>query len=144
MEKDYTREAQMAAEAYVKAHPYFHGPVTAMDSDVDFSLKDATDLIKTAAVERQQALRRIEAQQELAQARENVSLLPDREAEKIQAEWREQSRLQAQNYCDARNRHLHPRSTQGVDSDLLQSTLSWIKRTKMRGGLGGRKALDTN
>jgi hypothetical protein len=137
MERDYTREAQMAAEAYVKAHPYFHGPITSMDDgDADFSLKDAADLIKTATAERQQALRRIEAQRgsqdELAQQRENVSLLPDREAQRIQAEWVEQASAQASRYCQSRNRGATPRATQDVDPDLYRSTLSWVEKQRGR------------
>lgn len=136
MEKDYTREAQMAVESYVKTHPHFHGPITSMnEGTADFSLKEASDLIKTAAPERQHALRRIEAEQELAQQRENVSLLPDREAERIQAEWVEQSRQQAEAYSKSKNSGATPRSTQGVDPDVRLGVLSWIDRQRRRGHL---------
>jgi hypothetical protein len=151
MEKDYTREAQMAAEAYVKAHPHFHGPITSMDDDADFSLREAADLIKTAAAERQQALQRIEAQrgsqEALAQAREDISLLPDREAEKVRHDWLEQASAQASRYCLSRNAGASPKSFDPNDKEqagIRSGVLSWIKRTKMRGGLGGRKALDKN
>lgn len=114
----------------------------------EFDLRTASGLIKRAAQEKQNILRQIDAergsQDELAQQRENVSLLPDREAERIEAQWIEAAKAQGKNYCDARNRNSQPRSTQGVDPDIFDSTLSWIKRTKMRGGLGGRKALDKN
>ena len=114
----------------------------------EFDLRTAAGLIKKAAQGKQNILRQIYTEQgsrdELAQQLENVSLLPDREAERIQSEWAAQSKVQAEAYAAARNRHSHPRSTQGVDQDIFQSTLSWIKRTKLRGGMGGRKALDKN
>jgi hypothetical protein len=145
MEKDYSREAQMAAEAYVKAHPHFHGPITSMDdSDVNFSLKDTSELIVQSRIDRQQALRRIEAEQELAQVREDISLLPDREAEKVRHDWLEQASAQASRYCQSRNSGASPKSFDPNDkeqADIRSGVLSWIERTKMRGGLGGRKTL---
>jgi len=136
MGKDYTREAQMAAEAYVKAHPHFHGPTYSLDGDVNFSLSEAANLIAQSRIDRQRTLQRIAAQEqsqeELAQAREDVSLLPDREAEKVRHEWIKDAEASARSYASARNRHSQPRSTQDVHPDLYRSTLSWIEKQRGR------------
>ena len=145
MEKDYTKQAQMLAEQYARS---FHGPTYSLDGDVNFSLDEAAKLITQSRIDRQRTLQRIAAQEksqeELAQVRENVGLLPDREAEKIQADWIKDAEASARSYASARNRNSQPRSTQGVDPDIFDSTLSWIKRAKLRGNFGGRKALDNN
>jgi hypothetical protein len=146
---DYTKEAQMACKAYVQAHP-FYGPSFSLD-DADFSLSEAADLISRAKIEKQQILQNIEAQrgtqQALDQQREDVSLLPDREAERIQSEWVQQATEQAKNYAQSRNAGATPKAFDPNDkeqADIRSGVLSWIKRTKMRGGLGGTKALDKN
>jgi hypothetical protein len=141
---DYTKQAQHLADEYAR---HFHGPTYSLDDNyVDFNLRDATDLIRQAKIEKQNILQRIAANEELQgvsdQQRENVSLLPDREAERIQAEWREQAEAQARLYSESRKRNSQPRSTQGVDPDIREGVISWIKRQKLRGALGGRKSLD--
>ena len=104
--------------------------------DSRFDLKTANDLIRQAKIDKAQALRRIEAQrgaqQELEQQREDVSLLPDREAEKIQADWIKEAEASALAYVTSRNKGATPRSTQGVDPDLFRSTLSWIEKQRGR------------
>lgn len=117
----------------------------------EFDLRTASDLIKRAAQEKQNILRQIDAergsQDELAQVRENVSLLPDREAERIQAGWVEAAKDQASRYCQSRNNGATPKAfdpDNKEEADIRQSTLSWIKRQKMRGSFGGQKALSKN
>ena len=114
----------------------------------DFDLKEANSLIKKAQLEKQQILRQIEAergsQDDLAQARQDVSLLPDREAEKVRHDWLEQASVQAKNYAQSRNAGASPKSFDPNDkeqADIRSGVLSWITRTKMRGGLGGPKTL---
>jgi hypothetical protein len=116
-----------------------------------FDLKEANSLIKRAQLEKQNILRQIEAergsQDALAQAREDISLLPDREAEKVRHDWLEQASIQAKNYAQSRNAGASPKSfdpNNKEEADIRSGVLSWIKRTKMRGGLGGRKTLDMN
>ena len=131
---DYTELAQRLNEAYVKAHP-FHGPATAMDS-ADLSLRDASALIKEAALEKARILKSIQeqrgAQQELEEARENVGLLPDREAMKIQREWIEHAKQQGEAYSQSKNRGATPRATQGVDPDIRSGVLTWIESKRKR------------
>jgi len=134
---DYTKEAERALAEYMRSHAEFHGPITSIgDSNANFDLRDAADLIRQAKIDKQHILQNIEAQrgsrEALAQAREDVSLLPDREAERVRDEWLEQSKLQAQNYAEARNRNSQPRATQSVDPDILRSTLSWIANKRKR------------
>ena len=137
MEKDYTKEAQMACAAWVKAHP-FHGPIHSLD-DADFSLNEAAELIRQARIEKQQILRNIERQrgqeEALGQQRENVSLLPDREAEQIQAEWLEQASAQALRYCQSKNSGATPKSFDANDAeqrDIRSGVLSWIKSKRKK------------
>lgn len=133
---DYTKEAQMLAEQYARN---FHGPSYSLDDDANFSLDEAARLIMQARIDKQHALRRITAQEqsqeELAQAREDVSLLPDREAEKIQHEWIKDAEASARSYAEARNRHSTPRSTQGVDPSITDSVLSWVKKQRAKRSL---------
>jgi len=142
---DYTKEAQMLAEQYARN---FHGPTYSLDDDANFSLSETAELIAQSRIEDQRTLQRIAAQEqsqdELAPAREDVSLLPDREAEKIQHEWIKDAEASARSYAEARRRNSQPRSTIGTDPSITEGVLSWIKRTKLRGGLGGRKTLDKN
>lgn len=104
--------------------------------ETEFDLRTATDLIKQAAQEKQNILRQIErqrgAEKELDQQREDVSLLPDREAEKIQSEWIKEAEASALAYVTSRNKGATPRSTQDVDPDLYRSTLSWIEKQRGR------------
>lgn len=136
MGKDYTREAQMAAEAYVKAHPHFHGPTYSLEGDVNFSLDEAAKLIALSKIERQHILQTIanqeQSQEVLAQARENVSLLPDAAAERIQREWIESAAAQAKKYSDARNRNSQPRSTLGTDPSITDGVISWIESKRKK------------
>jgi hypothetical protein len=134
---DYTKEAERALAEYMRSHAEFHGPITSIgDSNANFDLRDAADLIRQAKIHKQHTLQNIEAQrgaeQELDQAREDIGLLPDREAERVRDEWREQSKLQAQNFAAARNRNSQPRATQSVDPDILRSTLSWIESKRKK------------
>lgn len=107
-----------------------------IDSNFDSNLRDAAGLIKQAQLEKAQILRHIEAQRgaekELEKQRENISLLPDRETEKIQADWVKDAEASARSYASARNRNSQPRATQGVDPDLYRSTLSWIEKQRGR------------
>jgi len=139
---DYTKQAQMLAEQYARN---FYGPTYSLDDDANFSIDEAARLIMQARIDKQHALRRITAQEqsqeELAQAREDVSLLPDREAEKIQREWIKDAEASARSHAEARNRNSTPRSTQDIDPSIREGVISWIKRQKMRGGLGGPKTL---
>jgi hypothetical protein len=127
------------------------GNFVSIDSGSDFNLRDAAGLIRRAQQEKQEILRRIDSQrgteEAMAQQRENVSLLPDREAERIQSEWREQSKLQAQSYADSVNRGATPRAFDPNDKeqrDIRDGVISWLKKQKMRGSFGGRKTLDKN
>lgn len=105
----------------------------------NFDLREAADLIRQAKISKQRILADIERQhgneEALAQQRENVSLLPDREAERIQSEWRERATAQAKNWAESRNRGATPRATQGVDPDIQLGVLSWIERQRRRGHL---------
>jgi hypothetical protein len=149
MTKSYTKQAQAECKAYVEAHRHFLTPAYSLgESEATFNLNDAASLIRRAQLEKQLVLRDIERkrgqEEALGQQREDISLLPDREAEKIQAEWRELAEAQARSYSEARNRNAHPRSTLGTDPSITEGVISWIKRTKLRGGLGGRKMLKRN
>jgi hypothetical protein len=147
---DYTKQAQMLAKQYARN---FHGPSYSLDdNDADFSsLREASDLIAEARVEKQQILRNIEAQrgtqQALDQQREDVSLLPDREAQRIQAEWREQATAQGKAYSESKNRGATPRAfdpNNKEQADIRSGVISWIKKQKLRGNFGGRKTLGKN
>lgn len=111
-----------------------------------FDLREAADLIRQAKIDKQHILRDIErqhgAENELDQQRENISLLPDRETEAIQSEWRQQAKQQAEAYAAATNTGKRLRS--GEDKDIRDGVLSWLKRQKLRGNFGGRKAVDKN
>ena len=151
-EKDYTELAQRLNEQYVKEHPFHGAPVSMNDDrDADFDLRDAAGLIRAAKIEKQQILRQIEAergsQDALAQAREDVSLLPDRETERIQAGWVEAAAVQAKNYAQSRNAGATPKAFDPNDKeqkDIRDGVISWIKKQKMRGNFGGRKTLNKN
>src|SRR5688572_20169332 len=101
MGKSYTEQAQAECKAYVEAHRHFHAPAYFLDEgdEVNFNLSEAAEMIRQAKVDKQNILRAIEAQrgtqQALDQQREDVSLLPDREAERIQSEWVQQATAQA-------------------------------------------------
>jgi hypothetical protein len=131
---DYTKQAQMLAKQYARN---FHGPSYSLDDgEATFNLNEASEMIRQAKIEKAQILRQIESQrgpQEiLDQQREDVSLLPDREAERIQAEWAEAAKAQAEHYAIARNKKgTTPRSTQGVDPSITSSVLSWIKKQRL-------------
>ena len=137
MTKSYTEEAQRLADEYARQ---FHGPSFSLgDNDANYSLKETAELIAQSRIEKQQTLERIAAQeqsqQNLAQAREDVSLLPDREAEKIQHEWIKDAEASARSYAEARNRNSQPRSTVGTDPAITDSVLSWVKKQKAKRAL---------
>ena len=136
---DYTKEAQMLAEQYARN---FHGPTYSLD-DATFSIDEAARLIAQSKIERQHILRTIAAQEQsqeaLDQQRENVSLLPDREAERIQRDWIKDAEASALRYCESVNKGATPRSTQGVDSSITDGVISWIAK-KRRQNFWPRKA----
>ena len=127
-----------------KTHKAAAGKFASIDSN--FDLREAADLIRQAKIDKQHILRDIErqrgAEKELDQQRENISLLPDRETEAIQSEWRQQAKQQAESYAAATNSGKRLRS--GEDKDIRDGVLSWLKRQKLRGNFGGRKTLDKN
>lgn len=145
---DYTKEAQMLAEQYARN---FHGPTYSLDDDASFSLDEAAKLIALSKIERQHILQTIanqeQSQEALTQAREDISLLPDREAEKVRHNWLEQASAQASRYCQSRNAGASPKSFDPNDkeqADIRSGVISWIKKQKMRGNFGGQKTLDKN
>lgn len=108
--------------------------------DSSFDLRDAAGLIKRAQQEKQNILRQIEAergsQEVLAQQRENVSLLPDREAERIQSEWIKDAEASALRYCQSRNAGATPKAFDPNDkeqADIRSGVLSWLKKQRARG-----------
>jgi hypothetical protein len=140
MEKNYQKEAEMACKAWVEAHP-FHGPTVSMD-DANFDLREATDLIRQAKIDKQHILRDIERQrgneETLAQQRENVSLLPDREAQRIEAEWIKDAEASALRYCQSRNAGATPKAFNPANQeevDLRNGVLSWLERQRAKRSL---------
>jgi len=137
MEKNYRKEAEMACKAWVEAHP-FHGPTVSMD-DANFDLREAADLTRQAKIDKQHILRSIEAQrgaeQVLGQQREDVSLLPDREAERIQAEWVEAAAAQAKNYAQSRNAGATPKAfdpNNKEEVDIRNGVKTWIESKRKK------------
>jgi hypothetical protein len=134
----------MLAKQYARN---FHGPSYSLDdNDVDFSLDEASRLIAQAQKEKYESLKAKADKEVLAQQRSAVGLLPDRDAERLLEELNKpeqdyvaEAKQQAEHYAISRNKKgTTPRSTQGVDPDIREGVTSWIKRQKMRGGLGGR------
>jgi hypothetical protein len=102
-------------------------------------LKDAAALIKQAQLEKQQILRQIEAergsQRAVEEQRENVSLLPDREAQRIQAEWIEQAAAQASRYCQSKNAGATPKASDPNNKeevDIRNGVKTWIESKRKK------------
>src|SRR5688500_11771011 len=143
---NYTKEAEMALAAYMRAQRNFDGRTVSMDDDARFSLKDASELIRQARIDKQHILRDIErergSQDALGQAREDVSLLPDREAQKIQSQWIKDAEASASRYCQSKNAGGTPRSFDPNDKDQVDirlGVLSWLERQRARGHFPRKK-----
>ncbi|HKU75831.1 MAG TPA: hypothetical protein VJR02_18120 [Pyrinomonadaceae bacterium] len=110
--------------------------------DSNFDLREAADLIRRAKLDKQTILRSIEAQrgtqQRLDQQREDVSLLPDREAERIQAEWVKDAKASALRYCDSRNAGATPKAFNPANQeevDLRNGVLGWLAKQRAKRSL---------
>jgi hypothetical protein len=114
--------------------------------DVDNSLRETTDLIQQARqeleMEKQRKLEQAQRGALVAQQRNSVSQLNDREAQAEIDRIREEGRIQAETYASEKNagRGGHAYITDSQKS-IRDEMKSWIQRTRLRGGLGGRKML---
>jgi hypothetical protein len=114
------------------------GNFVSIESSSDFqSLRDTADLIRQAKIDKTQILRHIEAQrgaqQELDQQREDVALIPGWEGERMQRQWANEAKQQAESYAAATNSGKRLRSAIGTDASITEGVLSWIKRQRARG-----------
>jgi|GEM_PF-3249159 len=113
---DYTKEAQRLADEYAR---HFHAPVVSMD-DVNFA---DHSLLETS--------------------RQGLETIDDRNAERLQKQWIEDAKIQAETYAAERNAGRQGRAyITEEEKSIRDGLVSWLRRQKMRGHFGGQKALD--
>src|SRR5688500_1571857 len=118
-ESDYTAQANAEIDKYIASHRSdFNAPAIAMAGNdatftaADLSIEEAAQLISEARrqmkLERERNTQSKQSQEAVAQERDDVSKLPDREAERVRAEWAKEAAESAERYADARNRGSQP------------------------------------
>ncbi len=147
---NYTREAELALQKYMETHSTdFHAPAIAMSGNdatftADLSIEDAANLIAEARrqmkQERERKANQEQSQEALGQRRDDISKLRDFEAERIQREWIDESRTQAEDYAQSKNSGATPKATREEDKPIVDSVISWIEKQRRRGHFGPRKA----
>lgn len=118
--------------------------------NVDHSLKETSQLIAQARREmHNEKIQQQEMQHRLAQTaqqRIGVATVPDRDAQKeLDRQAVEEMRLQGEEYAAARNSGKRGQVyITEEEKSIRDGVVSWIKRSKLRGALGGRKTLNRN
>ena len=117
-----------------------------VEDEADFDLKEANWLIRQHRLEdakrREAQAEQTQRQAQVGQQRESISTLPDQAADAQQRKWAQEAEEQAKTYAEEKNagRSGRPYITD-EEKSIRDGVVSWIQRTKLRGGLGGRKAL---
>jgi len=109
---NYRNEAQRLADEYAR---HFHAPIESMDG-----VKFADHSV-----------------------REEMQTPEDRKVERQQKIWAEDARIQAEKFASERNAGRGGRVyISEEDKSILAEVTDFIRRTKLRGGLGGQKTLN--